>query len=98
MFFKFPFRLRDELVALNELKNYGYAKQPNTITWKYGELAYLCARATGEAWQGLVEIYKAPSKLWTDTIRTDDGKRHLLQTVSLCGRKVFSTFLTFFIE
>ncbi|KAG6455398.1 uncharacterized protein LOC115446888 isoform X2 [Manduca sexta] len=85
---KFPFRLKDELVALNELKRFGHAKQPDTLTWKYGELAQLCVRATSEAWRGMMEIYRAPAKLWTDTIRADDGQRHLLQTISLCGRKV----------
>lgn len=87
---KLPFRVRDEILALNELKNTGHVKQPNTLTWRYGELAQLCVRATNEAWNGLLEIYRAPAKLWTDTIRTDDGKRHLLQAVSLCGRKVIS--------
>ncbi|XP_063824081.1 uncharacterized protein LOC135073812 [Ostrinia nubilalis] len=87
---KLPLRLRDELVALNELRTTGQVKQFNTLTWQYAEIAQLCARAVSEAWRGLVETYRAPSKLWEDTVRADDGKRHLLQTVSLCGRKVIA--------
>lgn len=63
----------------------------HTLTWKYAELGQLCARATGEAWRGAVEVYRAPAQLWHDTVRADDGKRHLLQSVSLCGRKVSTT-------
>lgn len=88
MFFKLPLRLIDELRALLELKNTGHVKLSHTLTWKYAELAQLCVRATGEAWRGVVEAYRAPGQLWTDTIGVDDGPRHLLQTVSLCGRKV----------
>jgi hypothetical protein len=85
---KLPVILRDELHALNQLRTTGHVKEMHTLTWKYAELAQLCARAWQEAWNGLVEIYRAPAKLWDDTVRSDDGKRHLLQTVSLCGRKV----------
>ncbi|KAJ0178910.1 hypothetical protein K1T71_005685 [Dendrolimus kikuchii] len=88
MIINLPLRIKDEIVALNELTNSGQVNRPNTLTWKYAELAQLCARASAEAWRGLVEVYRAPAKLWTDTIRTDVGPRHLLQTVSLCGRKV----------
>ncbi|CAG9795146.1 unnamed protein product [Diatraea saccharalis] len=87
-FIKFPLRLRDEIVALNQLRKNGHVKEMHTLTWKYAELAQLCARAFQEAYTGVVEIYRAPAKLWEDTIRADDGKSHLLQTVSLCGRKV----------
>lgn len=83
-----PFQLRDEVKALKELKDTGQVNHPNTLTWKYGELAQLWVRATIEAWRGLVETYRAPSKLWEDTVKADDGHRHLLQTVNLCGRKV----------
>lgn len=83
-----PFWIKDEILALNELKNSGHVNRLNTLTWKYAELAQLCARASGEAWRGIVEVYHAPAKLWTDTIRADVGPKHLLQTVSLCGRKV----------
>ncbi|KAL0832646.1 hypothetical protein ABMA28_000838 [Loxostege sticticalis] len=87
---KLPLRLKDELVALYELRSTGQVKQFNTMTWKYAEIAQLCARAVNEAWRGLVETYRAPAKLWEDTVRADDGKRHILQTVSLCGRKVIA--------
>lgn len=83
-----PFQLRDEIKALKELKSTGQVSHPNTLTWKYGELAQLWVRATVEAWRGLVETYRAPGKLWEDTVRADDGHRNLLQTVNLCGRKV----------
>lgn len=85
---KLPFTIKDELIALNELRINGHVRQTNTLTWKYAELAQLCVRAMYEAWRGVVETYRAPAKLWEDTVRADDGKRHLLQTVSLCGRKV----------
>ncbi|KAI5637392.1 hypothetical protein NE865_09823 [Phthorimaea operculella] len=88
--FKLPIQLVNELQALKELKNTGQVLRPNTLTWKYGELAQLWARASKEAWHGLIEAYRAPAKLWTDTVRADDGKRHLLQTTNLCGRKVVS--------
>lgn len=87
-FVKFPFQLRDELKALKELKNTGQLNYPHTLTWKYGELTQLWVRATIEAWRGIVETYRAPATLWEDTVRADDGHRHLLQTVNLCGRKV----------
>ncbi|KAL4708318.1 hypothetical protein ACJJTC_007724 [Scirpophaga incertulas] len=90
VFFKMPFWLRDELVALNQLRTKGHVKEMNTLTWKYAELAQLCVRAFLEAWTALVETYRAPAKLWVDTIKSDDGKRHLLQTVNLCGRKVIA--------
>lgn len=52
-------------------------------------LAQLAVKASGEAWRGMLEAYRAPIKLWTDTLRPDNnGQRHALQTVSLCGRKV----------
>ncbi|RVE43849.1 hypothetical protein evm_011517 [Chilo suppressalis] len=85
---KFPIRLRDEIVALNQLRKIGHVKEMHTLTWKYAELAQLCARAVSEACRGMLEIYRAPAKLWEDTVGADDGKSHLLQTVSLCGRKV----------
>lgn len=87
-FIKLPLRLRNELIALNELRIRGHTRYPDTLTWKYTELAQLCLAALGEATRGLIEIYRAPARLWTETIGTDDGKRHLLQTLSLCGRKV----------
>ncbi|XP_053603817.1 uncharacterized protein LOC128671395 [Plodia interpunctella] len=87
-FLRLPVRLKDELVALNEIRCTGQTRQAHTLAWKYGELGQLCARATVEAWRGVVETYRAPAKLWEDTIGADDGQRHLLQTVSLCGRKV----------
>lgn len=88
---KLPFRIKDELVALNELRCTGHVRQMSTLTWQYAELAQLCVRALYEAWRGVVETYRAPAKLWEDTVSADDGKRHLLQTVSLCGRKVRSS-------
>ncbi|KAM3967347.1 uncharacterized protein ACR2FA_011692 [Aphomia sociella] len=85
---RLPLRVKDELLALNELRCTGQVNQAHTLTWKYGELAQLCVRASNEAWRGLVETYRAPGKLWEDTIGADDGRRHMLQTISLCGRKV----------
>ncbi|KAF9800487.1 hypothetical protein SFRURICE_013039 [Spodoptera frugiperda] len=87
-FFVLPLRVRNELIALNELRSCGHARQPDTLTWKYAELAQLCVAAVSEACQGVLEVYRAPARLWTDTIGADDGNRHVLQTVSLCGRKV----------
>lgn len=75
-------------MALLELKRNGHVRLSHTLTWKYAELGQLCVRATGEAWRGAVEVYRAPAQLWNDTVTADDGKRHLLQSVSLCGRKV----------
>lgn len=83
-----PLRIRNELVALNELRTCGHARQPDTLTWKYAELAQLCVAAINETTRAALEVYRAPARLWTDTIGADDGHRHLLQTVSLCGRKV----------
>lgn len=85
---KLPLQIRDELKAIKELRNTGRVMYPHTLTWKYGELAQLWVRATLEAWRGLVEAYRSPGKFWTDTVGADDGQRHLLQTVNLCGRKV----------
>lgn len=85
---RLPVRIRDEMRALVELRRNGHVRLSHTLTWKYAELGQLCVRATGEAWRGVVEVYRAPAQLWNDTVRADDGKRHLLQTVSLCGRKV----------
>lgn len=85
---RLPIRIKDELVALNELRNTGQVSQAHTLTWKYGELAQLCVRATNEVWRGLVEAYRAPASLWDETVGADDGRRHMLQTISLCGRKV----------
>ncbi|CAG4919034.1 unnamed protein product [Colias eurytheme] len=90
IFVTLPFRMRDEILALNELKNTGQVRQTHTLTWKYGDLIQLFVKALGETIRGTVEAYRAPRKLWTDTIGADDGKRHLLQTISLCGRKVTS--------
>ncbi|KAJ8733425.1 hypothetical protein PYW08_001723 [Mythimna loreyi] len=87
-FVRLPFQIRNELVALSELRACGHARQPDTLTWKYAELAQLCVAAVSEAWRGALEVYRAPARLWTDTIGVDDGHKHLLQTVSLCGRKV----------
>lgn len=87
-FVKLPFNVSNELIALNELRMYGHARQPNTLTWKYAELAQLCVAALGEVTRGMIEIYRAPARMWSETIGADDGQRHLLQTVSLCGRKV----------
>lgn len=91
-FVRLPFRIRNELVALNELRTCGHARQPDTLTWKYAELAQLCVAAVSEAGRGALEVYRAPARLWTDTIGADDGHKHLLQTVSLCGRKVRFAF------
>ncbi|XP_063377233.1 uncharacterized protein LOC134664490 [Cydia fagiglandana] len=85
---RLPIRIRDEIRALNELKKTGQVIYPNTLTWKYAGLAQLSLRAMGEAWQTMAEIYKAPATLWSDTVGADDGQRHQLQTVNLCGRKV----------
>ncbi|XP_059056672.1 uncharacterized protein LOC131850467 [Achroia grisella] len=85
---RLPVRIKDELVALNELRSTGQVSQAHTLTWKYGELAQLCVRATHEAWRGLIETYRAPANLWEETVGADDGRRHMLQTISLCGRKV----------
>lgn len=94
IFFKLPLLIREEARALLELKNLGHVKLSHTMTWKYAELAQLCVRASGEAWRGIKEVYKAPRELWIDTIGVDDGPRHLLQTVSLCGRKVSKKLFT----
>ncbi|XP_075971509.1 uncharacterized protein LOC142973562 [Anticarsia gemmatalis] len=88
LFVKLPIRARNELIALNELRTYGHARHPDTLTWKYAELGQLCVAALNEVAGGLIETYRAPARLWTETVGADDGKRHLLQTVSLCGRKV----------
>ncbi|XP_022118554.2 uncharacterized protein LOC110995611 isoform X1 [Pieris rapae] len=85
-----PFKIRDEITAINELRTIGLVRQTDTFTWKYGDIAQLLVKATGETLRGMKEAYRAPWKLWTDTIGADDGKRHLLQTISLCGRKVAS--------
>ncbi|XP_026737587.1 uncharacterized protein LOC113500874 [Trichoplusia ni] len=87
-FFTMPLKIRNEIVALNELRTCGHVRQPDTLTWKYTELAQLCLGAFGEVQRGVLEVYRAPARLWTDIVGADDGKRHLLQTVSLCGRKV----------
>ncbi|CAK1598615.1 unnamed protein product [Parnassius mnemosyne] len=89
-FIKLPFRIKDELIALRELKNIGNVQQTQTITWRYAKLMQMFTHATLEAWRCAVEVYKAPAELWADTVGADDGKRHLLQTASLCGRKVVS--------
>lgn len=83
-----PFKIRDEITAINELRTIGQVRQTHTFTWRYGDIAQLLVKATGETFRGMKEIYRAPWKLWSDTIGADDGKRHLLQTISLCGRKV----------
>ncbi|CAK1545870.1 unnamed protein product [Leptosia nina] len=85
-----PIKIRDEMVAVNQLRTTGQVRQTHTLTWKYGDLAQLFVKATSETLRGMKEAYRAPWKLWTDTIGADDGKRHLLQTISLCGRKVAS--------
>lgn len=54
----------------------------------FAGLAQLAVRASREAARGFLAAYKAPIKLWTDTLHSDNGQRHALQTVSLCGRKV----------
>lgn len=66
----------------------GHVRNLDTVTWRYAELGQLCVAALDEAGKGLIEVYRAPARLWTETVGADDGKRHLLQTVSLCGRKV----------
>ncbi|CAF4815135.1 unnamed protein product [Pieris macdunnoughi] len=68
----------------------GLVRQTNTFTWKYGDIAQLLVKATGETLRGMKDAYRAPWKLWTDTIGADDGKRHLLQSIFFCGRKVAS--------
>ncbi|XP_069358163.1 uncharacterized protein [Maniola hyperantus] len=90
MFLRLPASIRDEVLALNDLRTTGQVRHVNTLTWKYGDIGLLWVKATVEALLGLIEIYRAPANFWTVTISADDGKRHLLQTVSLCGRKVTS--------
>ncbi|XP_046962959.1 uncharacterized protein LOC124532230 [Vanessa cardui] len=90
MLLKLPTMIRDEVVAINDLRTTGRVKKTNTFTWRYGDIGTLCVKATGEALRAMSELYKAPAYFWTDTVRSDDGKRHMLQTVSLCGRKVTS--------
>ncbi|KAG7307927.1 hypothetical protein JYU34_006543 [Plutella xylostella] len=85
---RLPLTIREEILALRDLNKSGQVYYTNTYTWKYAGLAQLAVRAGSEAWRGMVAAYRAPAKLWTDTIRSDDGQRHALQTVSLCGRKV----------
>ncbi|KAI8424160.1 hypothetical protein MSG28_002750 [Choristoneura fumiferana] len=87
---RLPLRIRDEMRALKELKRTGQVIYPNTLTWKYAGLGQLSARAACEAWRTVLQVYKTPATLWTDTIGADDGQRHQLQTVNLCGRKVAS--------
>ncbi|CAH2071576.1 unnamed protein product, partial [Iphiclides podalirius] len=87
---KLPFVLKDELAAIRELKSTGQVQQTHTFTWRYAELGQTLAQAALEAWRCAAEVYKAPAELWSDTVGADDGKRHFLQTVSLCGRKVVS--------
>lgn len=89
---KLPAFIRDEVIAINEMRTTGRVKKANTYTWKYGKIGQLCIKATGEAWRAISELYKAPAYFWTDTILSDNGKRHILQTVSLCGRKVSLLF------
>ncbi|CAG4991936.1 unnamed protein product [Parnassius apollo] len=89
-FIKLPFRIKDELTAIMELKSTGNVQQTQTLTWRYAKLVQMFTYATLEAWRCAVEVYRAPAELWIDTVGADDGKRHLLQTVSLCGRKVVS--------
>lgn len=88
MMFKLPSIVRDEVIAFNELLTTGRVKQTHTYIWKYSDIGQLCMKATNEALKVLIEMYRAPSCFWNDIIRADDGKRHMLQTVSLCGRKV----------
>lgn len=90
MFLRLPVTLRDEVMALNDLRTTGQVRHVNTLTWKYGDIGQLWVKATLEALRGIIEIYRAPANFWTDAIRAEGGKRHLLQTVSLCGRKVRS--------
>ncbi|XP_068631266.1 uncharacterized protein [Battus philenor] len=87
---KLPFMIKDELKAVRELRTTGHVQQTNTITWKYAELAQMFINASVEAWKCAVEVYRAPAEMWNDAVGADDGKRHLLQTISLCGRKVVS--------
>ncbi|CAB3236836.1 unnamed protein product [Arctia plantaginis] len=88
LFFKMPIHIRNELIAIKELRTNGQVRNLDTLTWRYAELGQLCVAALDEAARGLIEVYRAPARLWTETVGADDGKRHLLQTVSLCGRKV----------
>ncbi|XP_050343594.1 uncharacterized protein LOC126769097 isoform X2 [Nymphalis io] len=90
MILKLPTIIRNEVVAINDLRTTGRVKNTNTFTWRYGDIGQLCMKATGEALRAIFELYKAPAFFWTDTIRSNYGKRHTLQTVSLCGRKVTS--------
>ncbi|XP_023941810.1 uncharacterized protein LOC112048508 [Bicyclus anynana] len=90
MFINLPTCIWDEVIALNELRTTGQVRHVNTLTWKYGDIGQLWVKATVEALRGLIEIYRAPANFWTDTIHADGGKRHILQTVSLSGRKVAS--------
>lgn len=83
-----PMRVRDEMVALRSLRDSGHVHNNHTFLWRYGGLAQLCVRAVAEAWRGSRAAYRAPAQLWIDTVRADDGHKHALQTVSLCGRKV----------
>ncbi|OWR44458.1 uncharacterized protein LOC116766729 [Danaus plexippus] len=90
MIFKLPSTIWGELVALNDLRTTGHVRYVNTLTWKYGDLGKLWVKATIEALKGAIQMYRAPANFWTNTIGADDGKRNILQTSSLCGRKVTS--------
>lgn len=92
--FTLPLKLWDEITAVQELHTFGQVRRIHTLTWKYGDILKLLMKATGETLRGAKEAYRAPWKLWTDTIGADDGKRHLLQTISLCGRKVLTTYIS----
>ncbi|GBP37963.1 hypothetical protein EVAR_84950_1 [Eumeta japonica] len=83
-----PVRMRDEISALRSLHDPRQIPPPHTLTCQYAGLIKLCGRAAMETFRGALAVYQAPAQLWTDTMRTDDGRQHALQTVSLCGRKV----------
>lgn len=85
---KLPTMLKDEVAAFNELRHTGRVRLSHTYMWKYSDIGQLCMKATNEALQVMTEMYKAPACFWNDIVRADNGPRHMLQTVSLCGRKV----------
>lgn len=97
--FKLPTIVKNEVAAFNELRDTGRVRLTNTYVWKYSDIGQLCMKATNEALKVAVEMYKAPVCFWNDICRADDGPRHMLQTVSLCGRKVniqhYTSYLTF---
>lgn len=86
-----PITVLNEVNSLRTYIAYGHSLYPNTFVFSCVNYIPLIYGAAKEFVYIMGLIYTAPIVLYTDILCAEgDMKRHNLQTISLCGRKVTS--------